>query len=101
MQFVPFCRINLATNPIDIEYLLCQYQTFGVQADIINMIVPAWMFPIGAQINGGSSFAREDSLILTKEFLQELAHVTAQCQAFRAWATSRSVLSPAPSAHRE
>src|SRR5215831_1791042 len=101
IEFVPVSRINLAANAIDIKDLLCQQQTFGVQADIINVIVPAGVFPISTQINGWFPLAGEHSLLLTKEFLQELAHVTAQCQAFRAWATSRWVLSPGPSAHRE
>ena len=47
-QFVPHSGINLATNAIDIQDLFRQQQTLSVQTNIINMIIPTGVFPVGA-----------------------------------------------------
>ena len=47
-QFVPFSGINLATNAIHVQNLFRQQQAFRLHTNIINMIVPAGVFAVGA-----------------------------------------------------
>jgi len=77
-QFVPVSGINLATNAIHIQNLFRQQQAFGLQTNIINMIIPAGVFSVGAEINGWFGLARKHSFVLAEKFLQEPAHLTAQ-----------------------